>query len=112
MDNIGKDLDVSGAAKALYVSVLTEENLLKYPELLYCSMKTDTYYIIHQLLGHMPRLASIGIYFTPVNEETVESQLWHIDSDQRFRQVKMFINLSPNLVEDSGPLQSLWNRES
>jgi len=104
-DNTDKSLDVSRASKLFYVNILTEQNLIDYPEILYIVMKRDSYKVIHQLMGHFPRLASIGIYYTPANKHTEGSQQWHRDYDQALRQVKMFINLVDNLTLDTGALR-------
>jgi hypothetical protein len=45
-------------------------------------------------LGGSPRLHSIGLYYSPVNDTTEGSQLFHCDGDD-LTQLKVFVNIWP-----------------
>lgn len=108
----GKDLDVSYANKELYVNILSEDMLAKYPILVSWLLQYDIYKITSDIIGNYPRLDSVAIYYTPRNTEVGNSQLWHRDNDQRHKQCKLFITLTDSSEPDHGGLWWLSRPES
>ena len=94
--------DTSGAPKPFYANLLDEQDLLTKPEILEFALDDQIIEIVTDYLGTLPRLSALGLQYSPINETTVSSQMFHVDGDD-FHQIKCFINVLDVGPED-GPL--------
>jgi len=98
-DSANSTIDVSGANKPYFVNILLEEHLKVFPLLAEFALIREVRDIVTNLLGHTIMLQSIGIYYTRPGYELQGSMKWHTDGDEKFRQVKLFMNLHPTPLE-------------
>ena len=94
--------DTSSAPKPFYSNLMDEHDLVSNPEILEFALDDQIIEIVTDYLGALPRLSALGLQYSPVNETTVSSQMFHLDGDD-FHQVKCFINILDVGPED-GPL--------
>ena len=97
--------DTSGAPKPFYANLLDEQDLLTNPEILEFALDDKVIEIVTDYLGALPRLSALGLQYSPVNDTTLSSQMFHVDGDD-FHQVKCFINIF-EVGPDDGPLSFL-----
>lgn len=97
--------DLSDPKNQFRNSLLKSEHLGQFPVFLRFAMAPEVLAPAVEYMGVMPTLASLQLWWTPLNSTTVGSQLYHRDNVD-FRLVKYFVNV--NDVEDaSGPLTFL-----
>ena len=94
--------NTSSSPKPFYSNLLNEHDLVTNPEILEFALGDQIIEIVTDYLGALPRLSALGLQYSPVNETTVSSQMFHVDGDD-FHQVKCFINILDVGPED-GPL--------
>lgn len=77
--------------KSFFYNILTADGLHRHPVLLDFSLSQAVTEIVTGYLGHLPRLNSLGVFYSPINDTVEGSQRYHIDGDC-LTQVKVFIN--------------------
>lgn len=77
--------------KLYFFNILTEEDLRAHPNLIDFALSREVTEAATAYLGQVPRLHSLGVFYSAVNKTTAGSQLYHIDGDC-LAQVKCFIN--------------------
>ncbi|MFN4088490.1 MAG: hypothetical protein ACK4QW_05520 [Alphaproteobacteria bacterium] len=96
---------VAANKKRFLLTVLKDEDMADYPDLLGFAVSPALLDPATAYFGAVPRLSSIRLWWSPANETTVSSQLWHLDPEDD-RQLKIFVNI--HAVEaDQGPLNVL-----
>ncbi len=91
--------------KRFLLSVLTGSEFCEHPDLIrfmVCRPILDT---VTAYLGSVPLLAGGALWWTPVNESALSSQLYHFDNED-FRQVKLFVNVFET-ADEHGPFTFL-----
>jgi hypothetical protein len=78
--------------KRYFYNLMSEEDVCAHPELLDFALSEPVSQIATGYLGHVPRLHSIGIYYSSVNDTVSGSQMYHVDGDS-LSQLKCFINI-------------------
>jgi len=89
----GTSVDGSCANKPYFVNILQDRHIKRFPLLIEFALVPEVRIIVMDLLGHYMQLRSVGIFYTPPNHTIEGSQRWHRDGDEKFRQVKFFMNL-------------------
>lgn len=86
--------------KLYFFNILTEEDLLAHPNLIDFALSKEVTEAATGYLGQVPRLHSLGVFYSAVNTTTAGSQLYHIDGDC-LAQVKCFVN-AWDVTKESG----------
>ena len=87
--------------KRYFYNILTVEDLAAYRVLIEFAMSENVVAAVAGYFGHAPRLHSIGVFYSSVNDSLDGSQLFHVDGDAR-SQVKCFVNIW-NVDAGNGP---------
>ena len=77
--------------KKYFYNILTLEDLREHPILLDFALSRPVTEAISGYLRQVPRLHSLGVFFSDVNDTIEGSQLYHVDGDA-LTQVKCFVN--------------------
>ena len=85
-------VDCTQYNKAYFYNILTPEDLCQHPVLIGFALSPAVIDAVSGYLGQNPRLHSIGVFYTEVNDSVSGSQLYHVDGDAR-SQVKCFVNI-------------------
>ncbi len=93
------------AKKPFFTNILSVGDLDRYPVLMRFVLSQPIMAAVTGYLGTVPRLKGMGLYYSPSNETTQSSQLFHYDHDDD-RQLKCFINILP-VAEANGPFTFL-----
>jgi len=83
--------------KSYFFNILTIEDLRRHPVLVDFALSTAVTEAVTGYLGRIPRLNSVGVFYSSVNDTIDGSQMYHADGDA-LTQVKCFVN-----VWDVGP---------
>ncbi|OEJ63842.1 hypothetical protein [Magnetovibrio blakemorei] len=78
--------------KPFFYNIMDEESLKSHPILLDFALSEAITEAATGYLGHIPRLNSIGVFLSPVNDTISGSQKFHSDGDC-LKQVKLFVNI-------------------
>ncbi len=84
--------DRNNSSKPYFFNILTTNDLNEYPVLLNFALSKVVTEIVTGYLGHVPRLHSIGLYYSAVNDTVAGSQIFHVDGDA-LTQIKCFVNI-------------------
>jgi hypothetical protein len=85
------------ANKPYFYNILTEDDLRAHPILTEFALSAAVTEAVAGYLGQVPRLHSLGVFYSAVSGSIDGSQMYHVDGDA-LNQVKCFIN-----VWDVGP---------
>lgn len=83
--------------KPYFFNILTAEDLRQHPVFVEFALSAAVTEAVTGYLGQVPRLNSVGVFYTAVNDTIDGSQMYHADGDA-LTQVKCFVN-----VWDVGP---------
>lgn len=97
--------NTENAKKPFFTNILDDGDLDRYPALMRFALSEPVVAAVTGYLGSLPRLKGIGLYYSPPNETTRSSQLFHYDHDDD-RQLKCFINILP-VSDANGPFTFL-----
>ena len=91
--------------KRFLLTIDSDENLLKYSQ--FKSFFTSEFVTnaIHTYLNHAYVLSTVRLWWTPINQTSVSSQMFHLD-DEDLSQIKLFVNIS-DVDHDHGPFTFL-----
>jgi hypothetical protein len=78
--------------KTFFYNILAADGLREHPIFLDFALSPAVTEAVTGYLGHRPRLNSIGVFYSPINNSIEGSQLYHTDGDG-LSQVKIFINI-------------------
>lgn len=78
--------------KRYFFNLMSERDLSAHPELLDFALSEPVSQIATGYLDHVPRLNSIGIFYSSINDTVAGSQMYHVDGDS-LAQLKCFINI-------------------
>jgi len=78
--------------KPYFFNVMTADDLRKYPIFLDFALSGAVTEAVTGYVGRLPRLHSMGIFYSPVNGTLGGSQIFHVDGDG-LTQVKCFVNI-------------------
>ena len=78
--------------KNYYFNILDRDDLARHPVLLDFALSDPVAQATTGYLSRVPRLHSVGVFYSPVNETIDGSQKFHVDGDAR-SQVKCFVNV-------------------
>lgn len=84
--------DVEAYNKPYFFNILTADDLRQYPVLLDFALSAPVIEAVTGYLGQIPRLHSIGVFYSAVNDSIAGSQMYHVDGDA-LAQVKCFVNI-------------------
>lgn len=85
--------------KRYFFNLMDREDLARHPALLGFALSRPMIEIAAGYLGQMPRLHSVGVFYSSVNNTVEGSQMFHVDGDC-LTQLKCFVNIWP--VEPGG----------
>jgi hypothetical protein len=102
--------DVSRYNKPYFYNILTLEDLIQHRLLMKFAVSSDLTVMIADYFGHAPRLHSIGLFYTAINQSLAGSQLYHVDGDG-LSQIKCFFNVW-DVGQDGGALTFLPKKYS
>jgi hypothetical protein len=88
--------------KRYFYNILTVDDLREHPVLLDFPLSRSVTQAATGYLGQVPRLHSLGVFFSEINDTTDGSQLFHVDGDA-LAQIKCFVN-AWEVGPGSGPL--------
>lgn len=91
--------------KHYFFNILTAGDLHQHPALLNFALSAPVTEAITGYLGQIPRLHSIGVFYSSVNDTVDGSQMYHVDGDA-LTQIKCFVNVW-GVGPGSGPLTFL-----
>ena len=77
--------------KKYFYNILTTQDLHEHPILLDFAISKSVVQAVTGYLGQVPRLASLGVFYSEINETVSGSQIFHVDGDA-LAQVKCFVN--------------------
>ncbi len=83
--------------KRYFFNILTLDDLVAHRVLVDFALSAPVVATVAAYLGHVPRLHSLGVFYSSVNDTIDGSQIYHVDGDA-LTQVKCFVN-----VWDVGP---------
>lgn len=83
--------------KPYFFNILTTDDLRQHRVLLDFALSGPVTVAATGYLGHIPRLHSMGVFYSSVNDSISGSQMYHVDGDA-LAQVKCFVN-----VWETGP---------
>jgi hypothetical protein len=86
--------------KKYFFNIASAEDLKNHPVLMAYALRPEMMEIISGYLPN-PRLNSIGVYYSEVNDSVAGSQLFHVDGDC-LKQMKCFVNVW-GVDEGTGP---------
>lgn len=95
----------SESDKPFLRNILQSQDLFEHKEILETALHEDLLGAVVRYLGQMPWLVNLQVWWTPPNQTTIRSQLYHYDHRDT-RQAKVFLNLN-DVGEDAGPLHFL-----
>jgi hypothetical protein len=78
--------------KPYFYNILTVEDLRQYPVLINFALSASVTEAVTGYLGQIPRLHSIGVFYSAVNDSIAGSQMFHVDGDA-LSQMKCFVNI-------------------
>ena len=78
--------------KRYFFNLMSEEDVATYPVLIDFALSKPVTEIATGYFGHVPRLHSLGIFYSAVNDTVAGSQIFHVDGDC-LAQLKCFINV-------------------
>ncbi len=81
-----------GFNKRYFFNILAPEDLAAHRVLIEFALSAPVVAIVTRYLGHVPRLHSLGVFYSSVNDTIDGSQIYHVDGDAR-SQVKCFVNV-------------------
>lgn len=96
--------------KRFPLNLMQPEDLFTYPEILDIALHDELLAAVCDYLGQAPRLFNVALWWTPPNETTKGSQLFHYDHRDT-RQAKLFLNIN-DVDMETGPLHFLPARKS
>jgi len=102
--------DASRVRDEMPKNILKTDDLFDHREIIDLAVHDDILAAVTAYMGQVPRLFNLMLWWSPPNQTTQGSQLYHYDHRDS-RQAKVFINLS-NVTKDSGPLHFLSTRDS
>jgi len=85
--------------KRYFFNLMDRGDLARHPALLEFALSRPMIEIAASYLGQVPRLHSIGVFYSSVNNTVEGSQMFHVDGDC-LTQLKCFVNIWP--VEPGG----------
>lgn len=99
--------------KRYFFNIMTVEDLHRHPVLINFALSPAMTQIATGYLGQVPRLHSLGVFYSSVTNTTEGSQIFHVDGDS-LAQMKCFVNVW-DVKEGDGPFtllpKSLTSRE-
>lgn len=101
-------VDCTQYNKPYFYNILTPEDLCQHPVLIRFALSPAVIDAVSGYLGQTPRLHSMGVFYTEVNDSVAGSQMYHVDGDA-LSQVKCFVNIWEVGV-GSGPFTFLPKR--
>lgn len=78
--------------KPYFYNILTEEDLRAHPILAEFALSAAVTEAVTGYLGQVPRLHSLGVFYSAVSNTIDGSQMYHVDGDA-LSQIKCFINI-------------------
>lgn len=78
--------------KPYFFNILTMDDLRQHRVLLDFALSTPVTEAVTGYLGQIPRLHSMGVFYSSVNDSISGSQMYHVDGDA-LSQVKCFVNV-------------------
>ncbi len=72
-----------------------------YPEILKFAVSDNMLRIAADYLGTLPRLRYVALWYSPRNDSTISSQLFHTDRED-IKSLKAYLNISP-VTTENGP---------
>lgn len=96
--------------KNYFFNILTPEDLHRHPVLVDFALSAPITESIADYLGELPRLHSLGVFYSPVSDIIDGSQMFHVDGDA-LTQIKCFVNIW-DVNPGSGPLTFLPKSET
>lgn len=78
--------------KPYFYNILTAEDLYQHPVLMNFALSAAVIEAVTGYLGQTPRLHSIGVFYSAVNDSIDGSQMYHVDGDA-LSQIKCFVNV-------------------
>jgi hypothetical protein len=78
--------------KPYFYNILTVEDLQQHPILINFALSAVVIEAVTDYLGQTPRLHSIGVFYSAVNDSIDGSQMYHVDGDA-LSQIKCFVNV-------------------
>lgn len=78
--------------KPYFHNILTAEDLQRHPVLVNFALSLPVTEAVTGYLGQIPRLHSIGVFYSAVNDSIAGSQMYHLDGDA-LSQIKCFVNI-------------------
>ncbi len=78
--------------KHYFYNILTDDDLRAHPILADFALSAAVTETVTGYLGQVPRLHSLGVFYSAVNDTIDGSQMYHVDGDA-LNQVKCFINI-------------------
>jgi hypothetical protein len=78
--------------KPYFYNILTEDDLRAHPILADFALSAAATEAVAGYLGQVPRLHSLGVFYSAVNDTIDGSQMYHVDGDA-LNQVKCFVNI-------------------
>ncbi|MBC8095332.1 MAG: hypothetical protein H7Y43_05940, partial [Akkermansiaceae bacterium] len=98
--------DMSRQQEAKFpINLLRTEDLFQHRAFVDFAVHDEILAAVTSYIGQLPRLYNLTLWWSPPNQTTQGSQLYHYDHRDN-RQAKVFINLN-NVTKDSGPLHFL-----
>ena len=83
--------DVNAYGKPYFFNILTVEDLRQHPVFVDFALSPAVTEAVTGYLGQIPRLNSVGVFYTAINETVDGSQMYHADGDA-LAQIKCFVN--------------------
>ena len=77
--------------KPYFFNILTAEDLRQHPVLVDFALSAAVTEAVTGYLGQIPRLNSVGVFYSSVNDTVDGSQMYHADGDA-LTQIKCFVN--------------------
>lgn len=84
------------------IDLLTRPILLRHLEIVHFATSPEVVATVADYFGCVPNLTMVQLWWTPPNQTTTGSQLFHVDQVD-YRQLKIFLNIS-NVTHHGGPL--------
>lgn len=78
--------------KRYFFNILTPDDLAAHRVLIEFALSPAVVATVTPYLGHVPRLHSLGVFYSSVNDTVDGSQIFHVDGDA-LAQVKCFVNI-------------------
>jgi hypothetical protein len=84
--------DKNSFGKPYFFNLLAADDLREHPVLVNFALSEMVTEAVTGYIGHLPRLHSIGLFYSAVNDTVAGSQLFHVDGDG-LAQIKCLINI-------------------